>query len=295
MVAPAVAATPIMNALVAAAARSGTPHHAFSTGTLMIPPPIPSSDDTLPARKDAAIASGTRLTRYVTVPPLSASKYRPPRTPGSAAGSRITLRRRSRLNMISATITATRPNSRCRIDCDTNCAVTPPRKLPAAVATSSSIPSFMLISCLPARPADTVLDVAITVVRLIAAAALNGNPRPRLRNGTRKTPPPRPSSAPRLPATAPAAKMISTSDAVTTGITASPCFVLQTSDFELSRLSEVAGRLLDRARLRFLFGGAIGAGEARAGVGIGDGAVIHVAELVGFDRHRPACELLRTA
>src|SRR5262249_16848815 len=58
MTAPAVAVTPIMNALVAAAARSGTPHHAFSTGTLMIPPPIPRSDDTLPARTDAASASG---------------------------------------------------------------------------------------------------------------------------------------------------------------------------------------------------------------------------------------------
>src|SRR3954462_13024087 len=194
--------------------------------------------------------------------------------------------------MMPATTMATDPNSFCRTDCEMNCAVPPPRKLPAAVATSSSIPSFMLIRCLPALPADTVLDVAMTVVRLIAAAALNGNPRPRLGNGTRKTPPPRPSSAPRLPATAPAAKMISTSEAVTTGITASPCFVLRTSDFELSGLSEVAGRLFDRARLRFLFGGAVSAGEARAGIGVGDSAVIHVAELVGFDRHRPARELL---
>ena len=43
-----------MNALVAAAARSGMPHQAFSTGTLMMPPPMPSSDDTLPATNDAA-------------------------------------------------------------------------------------------------------------------------------------------------------------------------------------------------------------------------------------------------
>ena len=42
-----------MNALVAAAARIGMPHQALSTGTLMMPPPMPSSDDTLPATKDA--------------------------------------------------------------------------------------------------------------------------------------------------------------------------------------------------------------------------------------------------
>ena len=35
------------------------------------------------------------------------------------------------------------------------------------------MPNRMLISCLPARPAETVLDVAITVVRLIAAADRN--------------------------------------------------------------------------------------------------------------------------
>ena len=62
------------------------------------------------------------------------------------------------------------------MDCGRNCAVTPPSRLPAAVATSSSIPSLMLISCLPRAPADTELDVAITVVRLIAAAAWNGKP-----------------------------------------------------------------------------------------------------------------------
>ena len=73
MTAPAVAVTPIMNALVAAAARSGMPHHAFSTGTLMTPPPMPSSDDMLPATNDAPSASGSRFTRYVTVPPLSSS------------------------------------------------------------------------------------------------------------------------------------------------------------------------------------------------------------------------------
>ncbi len=141
--------------------------------------------------------------------------------------------------MISATITATNPNSRCSTDCDTNWAVTPPRKLPAAVATSSSIPSFMLISCLPARPAETVLDVAMTVVRLIAAAALNGKPSTRLRKGTRNTPPPSPSSAPRPPAMVPAAKMISASVAVTTGIRISEVR-FQISDYPRTRLEKAS-------------------------------------------------------
>ena len=33
----------------------------------------------------------------------------------------------------------------------------------------------MLINCWPARPADTELEVAMTVVRLIAAATVKGN------------------------------------------------------------------------------------------------------------------------
>jgi len=45
-----------------------------------------------------------------------------------------------------------------------------------------------------------VVDVAITVARLIAAAAVIEKPSPRLRSGTRKTPPPMPSAAPRIPA-----------------------------------------------------------------------------------------------
>ena len=55
--------TPIMNALVAAAARIGMPHHVVSTGTLMMPPPTPSSVETLPATNDATSASGSRFTR----------------------------------------------------------------------------------------------------------------------------------------------------------------------------------------------------------------------------------------
>ena len=182
--------------------------------------------------------------------------------------------------MITATITATMPNRRCNSDCETNCAVTPPRKLPAAVATSSSIPSRMLISCLPARPADTVLDVAITVVRLIAAATVKGNPITRLRNGTRNTPPPSPSNAPRLPAMVPAAKMISASETLTAGI--------RRSDVELSGLREILRRLFERAILGLLPGGAVGPGEARARVDVGDRAVVHLAQLVGFDRSRPS-------
>src|SRR5204862_3944554 len=114
----------------------------------------------------------------------------------------------------------------------------------------------MLISCLPARAADTELDVAITVVRLIAAAAAIGKLRPRFRKGTRKMPPPRPSSAPRLPATVPAAKMISVRTAVTAGIKESlkyeavgVLFKLQSSYFKLPSLGELARRLFDRALL----------------------------------------------
>src|SRR5262249_20807774 len=99
-------------------------------------------------------------------------------------------------------------------------AVTPPSRLPPAVATSSSMPSFMLMRCLPARPADTVLDVAMTVVRLIAAATLNGRPSPRFRKGTRNTTPPRPSTAPKTPEAVPAPKMINASVAVTAVIEA---------------------------------------------------------------------------
>src|SRR4051812_10318769 len=200
--------------------------------------------------------------------------------------------------MITATITATKPNIFCSTDCDTNCAVTPPRKLPAAVATSSSIPSFRLISCLPARPADTVLEVAITVVRLIAAAAPNGNPRTRFRNGTRKTPPPSPSSAPSVPDAMPAPKMISASVAVTSGIsvrTADGSRVGAASHFEAARLLQVARRLFERTRFGFLARRPVGAREPRAGVDVGDRAVVDVAQLVGLDRHRPAGDLLLPA
>ena len=53
--------------------------------------------------------------------------------------------------------------------------------------------------------AETTLEVAMTVIRLVADRNLDRQTDPVFRNGTRKTPPPMPSSAPRPPATAPAA------------------------------------------------------------------------------------------
>jgi hypothetical protein len=58
----------------------------------------------------------------------------------------------------------------------------------------------------------------MTVHKLIAAAVRSGKPRPRLRSGTRKTPPPRPSIEPIQPARAPDPKMIRISGSVTEGI-----------------------------------------------------------------------------
>src|SRR3954449_4575174 len=88
---------------------------------------------------------------------------------------------------------------------------------PAADATSKTIPSRRLIRLRPAVPADTALDVAMTVTRLIAAATLKSMPRAAFRKGTRKTTPPIPSNEPRLPAAAPAAITIATTAGVTAG------------------------------------------------------------------------------
>src|SRR5262245_44009990 len=218
MIAPGVAVTPIMKALVAAATRSGMPHQALSTGTLITPPPIPRSDEILPAMNDAKSASGSRLTRYCTSPPLSSSMKRPPSTPVDTVGSRITFRRFSRVKMISAIAAIVAPNRRCRNAGATSCAVMPPSRLPPAVATSSSMPRRRLITCSRLRAADTELDVAMTVARLIAAATGNDRLSPRVRKGTRKTPPATPSNEPSPPATMPAMKMIRARDGVTTGI-----------------------------------------------------------------------------
>src|SRR5438876_2609746 len=210
---------------------------------------------------------------------------RPPSAPGSAFGSRITFRRPDLAIVATATSALTKPNSFCRTAWDRNWAVNPPRMLPAAVATSRSMPNLKFIKCCPALPAVTVLDVAITVARLMPAATPIGSPSPRLRSGTRKMPPPRPSRAPRLPAAAPATKMISETKGVTCG----------TSHFEPARLREVAGGLFERALLGFRFRRPLGAREARAGIDIRDRAVIDLAELVGLDRDRPAGKLLLTA
>ena len=86
----------------------------------------------------------------------------------------------------------------CSVDALSICAVTPPSSPPAAVATSSTMPRRKLIRCRPVddAAAETDVDVAITAIRLTAAAALNGTPATSTRNGTRKTPPPMPSMAP---------------------------------------------------------------------------------------------------
>ena len=134
----------------------------------------------------------------------------------------------------------------------------------------------------------------MTVVRLIAAATVKGNPKTRLSSGTRKTPPPNPSSAPRLPATAAPAKMISASaqDGPVTedGVKSSFIdFELQTSNFWSARYRVAFSIARDSASSLVA---PSAAREPRAGVDVGDRAVIDVAELVGFDHHLPARELL---
>jgi hypothetical protein len=69
-----------------------------------------------------------------------------------------------------ATNSATTAKMACSTSGGSICAVRPPVTPPAAVATSSTIPSRRLISCRPAVAADTAVDVAITAARLMAAA-----------------------------------------------------------------------------------------------------------------------------
>src|SRR6187402_216179 len=75
------------------------------------------------------------------------------------------------------------------------------------------MPRRRLMRFRPAVPAETALDVAITVMRPVAAATLKSSPKPTCSSGTRNTPPPIPSSDPRPPAMAPAA----TTAAITLG------------------------------------------------------------------------------
>ena len=74
---------------------------------------------------------------------------------------------------MSAVITA-KPRSSVTSD---RCAIVRPAATPpAADATSSSIPRRRLIRLRPVVAADTALDVAMTVTRLIAAAVLKSTP-----------------------------------------------------------------------------------------------------------------------
>ena len=54
---------PIIAAVVAAAARIGMPHHAFSAGTCRIPPPIPSRPESTPPENEMPSAAGSRRIR----------------------------------------------------------------------------------------------------------------------------------------------------------------------------------------------------------------------------------------
>src|SRR6266516_1057881 len=78
------------------------------------------------------------------------------------------------------------------------------------------MPRRRLIRLRPVEADEPALAVAITVTRLIAAAVLKSSPNHALRNGTRKTPPPSPSKAPRHPATAPDTMTTATMDGVRT-------------------------------------------------------------------------------
>ena len=70
--------------------------------------------------------------------------------------------------------------------------------------------------------AATALDVAMTVQRLIAAADLSERPRPSVRKGTSRIPPPSPRATPRAPATAPAAPIARATGTVSITPTAVP-------------------------------------------------------------------------
>src|SRR6266849_2631463 len=69
-------------------------------------------------------------------------------------------------------------------------------------------------------------------------------------------------------------------------------FRFQTSDFKLSSLGEIARRFFNRALFGLFPRCAVSTRESRARIDVRNRAVIHVAELVGLDRHRPARQLL---
>jgi hypothetical protein len=95
-------------------------------------------------------------------------------------------------------------------------AVRPPARPPMVVATSSAMPRRMFTRPRSRLMVDEADAVAMTEIRLAAMAVRIGNPRVRVRSGTRKTPPPRPRRAPMSPVAAP----IITSTSVWTAITA---------------------------------------------------------------------------
>ena len=64
---------------------------------------------------------------------------------------------------------------------------------------------------------------------------------------------------------------------------------------EAPRLSQVARRLLERARFRLFLRRSVGAREPRAGIGVVDRRVVHVAEPVRLDFDLPAAQLGRAA
>ena len=152
----------------------------------------------------------------------------------------------------------------------------------------------MLISCLPALPADTVLDVAITVVRLIAAATREGKAEDEVEEGDEE----HAAAEAEQRAEAAGDGAGGEDDQRERGRDDRHASERRAGLHDGSRLRTFASArgsasaFSMRARLGLLARGPVGAREPRAGVDVGDRAVIDVAELVGFDRHRPARELL---
>ena len=72
----------------------------------------------------------------------------------------------------------------------------PPASPPIDEPTSSSMPRRVLTKPCRTVSLDTAPDVAITVIRPTPAACRTGSPKIHVSAGTRKMPPPRPSSAP---------------------------------------------------------------------------------------------------
>jgi hypothetical protein len=79
----------------------------------------------------------------------------------------------------------------------------------APVTAPTTVPAARVIpSRRSARPARTLtaaapVDVATTQMRLVPTASVSGTPNPKVRMGTMRMPPPRPSIAPKVPAATP--------------------------------------------------------------------------------------------